>query len=134
MKVERRDVMGSRAEFEEALSESEDLATLNACFVERINLTVRQGSAYLARRVVSHCPWKSRLTDHLELLRCHYNFVRPHRTLKFGHEIRTPAMQAGLTRRRLSLRDIPCSQIQSSYPTMFSVVVEDFCEVFRLAA
>ena len=35
-----------------------------------------------------------------------YNFARPHRALKFGREIRTRAMQAGLTRRRLTLREI----------------------------
>ena len=28
----------------------------------------------------------------------HYNFVRPHGALKFGREVRTPAMHAGLTR------------------------------------
>ena len=42
----------------------------------------------------------------LELLRCYYNFVRPHGALKFGRETRTPAMQAGLATRRLTLRDI----------------------------
>ena len=47
-----------------------------------------------------------RLDEHLELLRCYYNFVRPHGALKFGREIRTPAMQAGLTIRRLTFRDI----------------------------
>ena len=36
----------------------------------------------------------------------YYNFVRPHGALKFGREIRTPAMQAGLTTRRLTFRDI----------------------------
>ena len=42
----------------------------------------------------------------MELLRCYYNFVRPHGALKFGREIRTPAMQAGLTTRWLTFRDI----------------------------
>ena len=37
---------------------------------------------------------------------CYYNFVRPHGALKFGRETRTPAMQAGLATRRLTLRDI----------------------------
>ncbi len=46
------------------------------------------------------------LDAHLELLRCYYNFVRPHGALKFGRETRTPAMQAGLATRRLTLRDI----------------------------
>ena len=40
------------------------------------------------------------------MLRCYYNFVRPHGALKFGREIRTPAMQAGLTTRRLTFGDI----------------------------
>ena len=47
-----------------------------------------------------------RLEDHLELIRCYYNFVRPHRALKFGREVRTPAMQAGLASRRLMFREI----------------------------
>ena len=46
------------------------------------------------------------LEAHLELLRCYYNFGRPHGALKFGRETRTPAMQAGLATRRLTLRDI----------------------------
>jgi hypothetical protein len=40
------------------------------------------------------------------LLRCYYNFVRPHRALKFGLEIRTPAMQAGLVSKRFSFREV----------------------------
>ncbi len=46
------------------------------------------------------------LDEHLELFRCYYNFVRSHGALKFGRAIRTPAMQAGLTARRLTFRDI----------------------------
>jgi len=46
------------------------------------------------------------LEEHLELLRCYYNFVRPHGALKFGRETRTPAMQAGLTTRRLTFREV----------------------------
>ena len=34
-----------------------------------------------------------------------------HRALKFGQEIRTPAMQAGLTKRRLTFREIFSSTI-----------------------
>jgi hypothetical protein len=44
--------------------------------------------------------------EHLELVRCHYNFVRPHSALRFGRETRAPAMQAGLARRRLTLREV----------------------------
>ena len=42
----------------------------------------------------------------MKSLRCHYNFPRPHRALKFGYEVRTPAMQAGLTKLRLTFRDV----------------------------
>ena len=100
-----------RWRLEQALRDSEDSLKLNTSFVERLNLTIRQGSAYLCRRTICQARWKERLEDHLELLRCHYNFVRPHRALKFGREVRTPAMQAGLTRRRLTLREIFSSRM-----------------------
>ena len=35
----------------------------------------------------------------------YYHFVRPHGALKFGREIRTPAMQAGLATKRPAFRD-----------------------------
>ena len=79
---------------------------LNTSFVERLNLTIRQGSAYLGRRTICQARWKQCLDDHLELLRCHYNFIRPHKALKFGREVRIPARQAGLTKRALTLREI----------------------------
>src|SRR5256712_3268824 len=100
VKVERRAVIGVGWRLEERLHDSEDSSKLNTSFIERLNLTIRQGSAYLFRRTICHAPWKERLEDHLELLRCHYNFVRPHRALKFGREVGTPAVQAGLTKRR----------------------------------
>ena len=74
--------------------------------MERLNLTIRQGSAYLSRRSPCHARPKEHLGDALELLRCYCNFVRPHRGLKFGRDIRTPAMQAGLVTRELSFREI----------------------------
>ena len=77
-----------------------------APFIEWLNLTIRQGSAYLSRRTLSHARATNTLESQLELLRCYYNFVRPHGALKFVRETRTPAMQAGLATRRLTLRDI----------------------------
>jgi len=100
-KVERRSVIGAAWRFEKALSDSEDSSKLNTSFIERLNLTIRQGSAYLFRRTICHARWKERLEG-----RCYYNFVRPHRALKFGPEIRTPAMQAGLISKRLSFREV----------------------------
>jgi transposase InsO family protein len=89
IKVERRTLIGAAWRFEETLRDSEDSSKLNTSLVERLNLTIRQGSAYLFRRTIYHARWKEHLEDHLELLRCYYNFVRPHRALKFGGEIRT---------------------------------------------
>ena len=107
VRVDRRAVIGAAWRFAEALARSEDSSTVNTSLIERLNLTIRQSSAYLSRRTLSHARATDTLKAHLELLRCYYNFVRPHGALKFGRETRTPAMQAGLaTRRRLTLRDI----------------------------
>jgi transposase-like protein/IS1 family transposase len=111
VKVEQRAVIGTETRFQERLQRSEDSSTLNTSFIERLNLTIRQGSAYLCRRTICHARWRERLQAHLELLRCYYNFIRPHRALKFGKDMRTPAMQAGLTGKRLTLRQIFCSRI-----------------------
>ncbi len=105
-RVGRRLVIGSRDQFDDTLLRSEDSYDLNTSFIERMNLTIRQGSAYLCRRSPCHARRSECLENHLELLRCHYNFIRPHRGLKFGKEIRTPAMQAGLASRHLTFRQI----------------------------
>jgi IS1 family transposase len=109
IKVERRAVIGA-GRLKQALRDSEDSVKLNTSFVERLNLTIRQGSAYLGRRTICQARWRRRLEDHLELFRC-YNFIRPHRALKFGRAVRTPAWQAGLTNRALTLREIFSSKI-----------------------
>lgn len=111
VKVERRAVIGTEGRFEERLQRSEDSSKLNTSFIERLNLTIRQGSAYLCRRTICQARRRPRLEGHLELLRCYYNFARPHRALKFGREVRTPAIQAGLSEKRLTLRNIFCSGI-----------------------
>ena len=110
VRVERRAVIGA-GRLERVLRNSEDSAKLNTSFVERLNLTIRQGSAYLGRQTICQARCKRRLEDHLELLRCHYNFVRPHRALKLGQQVRTPAQQPGLTERALTLREIFSSRL-----------------------
>jgi IS1 family transposase len=130
IKVERKGVIGSAWRLQEALRNSEDSSKLNTSFIERLNLTIRQGSAYLRRRTICHARWKQRLEDHLELLRCHYNFVRRHRALRFGHEVRTPAMQAGLTSGRLTFREIFSSTIHFLAPQ--NVTVEFFDSVLMV--
>ena len=66
-----------------------DSSKLNTSSVERLNLDPT-GLGLSFRRTISHARRKERLEDHLELLRSYNNFVRPHRALKFGDEIRTP--------------------------------------------
>jgi hypothetical protein len=106
IRVERNLTIGTQNQLNAALLESEDSATLNTSFVERMNLTLRQALAYLARRSPCHARCERRLNEDLALVRCHYNFVRIHAALKFGTTYKTPAMQAGLTDRRLSFHDI----------------------------
>ncbi len=105
-KVERNLSIGSQWQLQDALERSEDSDRLNTSFVERLNLTIRRGSAYLQRRSPAHARSQECLADQMESLRCYYNFIRPHGGLKFGREMRTPAMQAGLVARRLSFRDV----------------------------
>jgi transposase-like protein/IS1 family transposase len=110
VKVERRAVIAA-GRLQQALRASEDSVKLNTSFVERLNLTIRQGSSYLGRRTICQARWKERLEDHLELLRCHYNFVRRHLALKFGREIKTPAQQAGLVKRAMTWREVFSARI-----------------------
>ncbi len=106
VRVERRVKIGSAGRLNDALLASEDSATLNTSFVERLNLTIRQGSAYLRRRSPCHARGADQLRGNVELLRCYYNFIRPHRALKFGRETRTPAVQAGLVSAPMNWSDI----------------------------
>jgi IS1 family transposase len=106
VKVERRRVIGSWRRFEEALEYSQDSAKLNTAYVERLNLTLRRSVSYLARRSPGHARCPRCLAHLLELARCHYDFVRPHAGLRFGQELRTPAMVAGLSQRVASFRNL----------------------------
>ena len=106
VRVERRVKIGTARQLKDALLKSEDSEPLNTSFIERLNLFIRQGSAYLHRRAPCHARGEDQLRGHVELLSCHYNFVRPHRSLQFGRETRTPAMQAGLVSTRMNWRDI----------------------------
>ena len=73
---------------------------------EAPNLTVRQACSYLTRRSTCHARSEEHLKGQLEMIRCHYNFLRPHRALKFGKQTKTPVMQAGLASERLSFREV----------------------------
>ena len=74
--------------------------------VVRVERRVKIGSAYLRRRSPCHARGADQLRGHIDLLRCYYNFIRPHRALRFGRETRTPAMQAGLVSAPMNWSDI----------------------------
>ena len=105
-RVDRRLVRGTQMQLDEALFDSEDSSTVNTSFVERLNLTIRQGCSYLSRRSAGHARYAEHLDDQMALLQCHYNFIRPHRSLRLGKEKRTPAWQAGLVSRQLTFREV----------------------------
>ena len=105
-RVERRRRIGTAGRLQAALWESEDSETLHASFVERLTLTIRQGSAYVRRRSPCHARGTDQLRGHVDRLRGSYNFIRPHRALQFGRETRPPAMHAGLVNAPMNWSDI----------------------------
>jgi IS1 family transposase/transposase-like protein len=110
---------GTHVELSAALKQLGLSGRINTAFVERLNLTVRQSVAALVRRTWSTAQQAPRLLTHLHWWQAYYHFVRPHESLRVvlaqpiergGKRVpqryrqRTPAMAAGLTRRRLSVR------------------------------
>ena len=65
-------IVGSEWRLAGALEESEDSTKLDTSLIERLNLTIRQGSAHLGRRSPCHAREKRTLDDHQELSRCFY--------------------------------------------------------------
>lgn len=106
VQVDRRLLLGTKSELQDAIFHSEDSSTLNTSFVERHNLTIRQGSAYLGRRTPCHARHSRYLIGPMALMMMYYKFVRPHMALKFDKMVKTPAMQAGLVTKRLSFREV----------------------------
>ena len=99
---------------------------LNTAFVERVNLTIRQGVAALARRTWAAAQAAPALLAHVEWWCGYYHFVRPHTSLRMPlaepierggrrqpqrYRQRTPAMAGGLTSRRWSVRDLLLSPL-----------------------
>jgi IS1 family transposase len=107
---------------------------LNTAFIERVNLTVRQGVAALARRTWATAQQSSYLLAHLEWWRAYYHFVRPHEALRVAlqqprerggkrlaqrYRQRTEALAAGRTHRRWTAREVlacPLPKISAGEP------------------
>ncbi len=112
---------GTRTTLKTALQTLGLSGRITTAFVERVNLTVRQSVAALIRRTWSTMQAAPQLLTHLEWWRAYYHFVRPHETLRVAlgqprerggkrqpqrYRQRTPAMAAGLTRWRWTVRDL----------------------------
>jgi len=106
VKVGEELVLGRAHQLEELLENSECSSKINTAFIERLNLTIRQGSAFLNRRTAAFSREERCFQGHLYLLQAYYNFSRFHRSLKCGTVHRTPAMEAGIASRQIDFREI----------------------------
>jgi len=118
--------LGTQTDLKAALQRIGFSGRLNTAFIERVNLTVRHGVAALARRTWATAQQARRLLAHLEWWRAYYHFVRPHASLRVAlvqprerggkllaqrYRQRTPAMAAGKTNRKWTVREVLCSPL-----------------------
>lgn len=112
VEVTHRVVYGSWETIQTILQQSGVGHVINTAFIERINLSIRQGVAALGRKVSSLAKTDRGLRDQLSLWRAYYNFCLPHSALRLALPEpqptkgsgspkkwlqRTPAMAADLT-------------------------------------
>lgn len=124
-KVERKYMIDSKQQIEDALACSEDSGKLNTSFIERLNLAIRRNDSYLHRKTPAHARYGNRLRGQLEFQRCYYDFMRPHMALRFGNETYTPAMMAEIADRKLSWRDILENKLIKLFAFLFAVPEND---------
>jgi IS1 family transposase len=121
VKVERVMLCGSFEILAHRLKAAGLSGRLNTAFVERLNLTLRQGVALLTRRTWGAAEQASELALHVQWWRGYYHFARYHEALQVGrvashprqgkravrhYRSRTPAMAAGLTPRRWTVLEL----------------------------
>lgn len=100
-KVERKVVFGDGIAARE----------ISTSFVERCNLTMRQENKRLGRRTLAFSKDKEELDAHMTLYFAHFNFCRPHMSLRRrgasgGSARRTPMMMLAVTEHVWSLREL----------------------------
>jgi IS1 family transposase/transposase-like protein len=121
VEVERRIVWGEEKQYQERLKKAKLSGRINTAFVERVNLTIRQSISKLTRRTWGPAKFTPELMEHLEWWRAYYHFVRFHESLEEAlmqpvkrkgkqqprkHRKRTPAMMAGLTDKRWTVKEL----------------------------
>jgi transposase-like protein len=99
-----RMLWGKRSDLYDLLETHGFRRLIQTAFIERVNLTIRQGVSLLTRRTWSLPQTNQHLLNHVEWWRGYYHWIRPHQTLRepLPGETRryrncTPAMALGLT-------------------------------------
>jgi len=119
VRVERRVVRGTATAIAARLAASGGGTGINTADLERLNATFRASLAPLGRRGRAMAPTEAMLTAGMGLVGCAYNFCWRHQSLRVAApagapwkwQARTPAMVAGLTDHRWTMRDLWRSQV-----------------------
>ena len=121
VRVEHTMLLGEQQNLKDRLLSLGFSGRINTAFVERLNLTIRQGVSLLVRRTWGKAKHSPELKLHLLWWRGYYHFARYHASLRVefaqpthrkGKQIsiryrsRTPAMAAGLAARRWSVIEL----------------------------
>ncbi|MCG2783637.1 MAG: hypothetical protein L6461_00880 [Anaerolineae bacterium] len=121
VKVEQRVLCGEKTDFVSRLKALGLTGLINTSFVERLNLTIREGVSKLARRTWGLAQYTPELVEHLFWWLAVYHFVRYHEELRETlsaplmrkgrqtprkYRQRTPAMAAGVINRRWTVREL----------------------------
>ena len=121
MRVEHTLLLGEAKGFRGRLQELGFSGRINTAFIERLNLTIRQGVSLLVRRTWGRAKYSPELKLHLLWWRGYYHFAHYHGSLRveFSQPIerkgkqtpgryrsRTPVMAAGLATRRWSVLEL----------------------------
>jgi transposase-like protein len=114
--VERRAVRGTAAAIAAVLAATGGGTGINTAYIERLNATFRASLAPLVRRGRAIAHSETVLTAGMYLVGCAYNFCWLHQSLRLAApagapwkwQERTPAMAAGLTAHRWTMRELLC--------------------------
>jgi len=121
VRVERRTLLGTLDQLASAMHTLGWSGMIQTAFVERLNLTVRQGIAGLTRRTWSIAQSPAEMLLHLQWWRAYYHFTRFHASLdvplgeprlRGGRRVpqrcrrRTPAQAVGLTDHRWTIVEL----------------------------
>jgi IS1 family transposase len=78
VKVERRMLVGEAGSYRSRLKAAGLSGRINASFIERLNLSIRQKVSKLTRRTWGPAFYPSELMEHLDWWRAYYHFARYH--------------------------------------------------------